>query len=370
MDSFKGSLDAVAACAAVRDGIRRARPEWDVRCRPIADGGEGTAQTILDALGGEWRRRRVHGPLPNQRVTADFAWIPRRSLAVVETASAAGLTLVPPRRRNPELATSYGVGQLIRAAARLQPRRLMLGLGGSATVDGGVGMAMALGWRVLDARGRPLGLGGAALRKIHAIAGGPAIPLPRVEALCDVTNPLLGPSGAARVFGPQKGADAAMVRRLEEGLARLADVVRRDLGLSLADLSGGGAAGGLGAGAVAFLGARLRPGIETVLKTVRMNATVRGATWVITGEGCFDATSMKGKAVSGVAKAAVRAGARVVVFAGLIRLPRRVWKNAGIETAIPLAANPRETPACMRNAALRLRQVAERWAREVGEFSE
>ncbi len=362
MDSFKGSLDAASACEAVRDGILRVIPDCQIVCLPIADGGEGTAQTMLRALGGEWRRRRVCGPLPEQTVSAGFAWIGSASLAVVEMASAAGLPLVPPNQRNPECTTTRGVGQLIRSACRLHPQRLLLSLGGSATVDGGVGMATELGWRFLDVRGRPIGWGGAALYKLHAIEGAPLVALPRVEALCDVTNPLIGPRGAARVFGPQKGADPAMVRRLEKGLERLADIIRRDLGVSVADLPGAGAAGGLGAAAVVFLGARLRRGIEAVLEAVRLEDHLKDAEWVLTGEGCFDLTSLEGKAVSGVVAAAARYGARVAVLAGRVRLSRARWKSAGIQMVYSLASADSEVAKCMDGAAEYLSRAAQRWA--------
>lgn len=362
-DSFKGSLDAPAACAAIRDGLLRARPDLEVVCCPMADGGEGTAAALQSALGGRWIRRRVTGPLPDLAVEAAFVHLPAEQIAIVEMASAAGLPRITPEQRNPERTTTYGVGDLLRDAAALSPRRILLTLGGSATVDGGIGMASALGWRFLDARGEPVVHGGAGLRRIERIDGSAAQRMPEVEALCDVRHPLVGPEGAARVFGPQKGADPGMVERLEAGLERLASLIERDLGLRVRDLPGGGAAGGLGAAAVAFLGARLTPGVDAVLRATRLEDTLRGADWAITGEGRLDATSLRGKVVSGVARAASRAGAPVAVFAGSVALPPAEWRAGGIADAIPLTGNGVSIEEAVRDAAAHLRRAAESWAR-------
>lgn len=362
-DSFKGSLDAAAVAAAIAEGVQSARPDADVVRRPLADGGEGTAATLRSALGGEWVRVRVTGPLPDLRLDAAFVHVPAAHLAIVEMAAAAGLPLIPPDRRNPERTTTYGVGELLRAASALAPKRILLTLGGSATVDGGIGMASALGWRFLDDRGEPVGQGGAALSRIARIDGANAARLPEVEALCDVRNPLLGPEGAARIFGPQKGADPAMVERLEAGLARLADLIERDVGVRVHELPGGGAAGGLGAASVAFLGARLVPGVDAVIRAVSLNEALRGAAWVITGEGRFDATSLKGKVVSGVLTAARRAGARVAVFAGSVALSPSEWAAAGVADAISLVGPQVKAEDAIRNAAQYLRAAAAEWAR-------
>jgi glycerate kinase len=332
-------------------------------CRPIADGGEGTAEALREAMGGCWVRERVTGPLPDMTVEAAFVHIPREGIAVVEMAAAAGLPMVPAGLRNPERTTTHGVGQLLDAAAARSPRRILLTLGGSATVDGGVGMAMALGWRFFDDEGAPVGLGGAALYRIARIDGDRALRLPPIDALCDVRHTLVGPEGAARVFGPQKGANAAMVERLESGLERLADLIERQLGIPVRDLPGGGAAGGLGAAAVAFLGARLTPGVEAVLRAVRLDDALRDADWVITGEGRFDATSLRGKAVSGVAAAAHRAGARVAVLAGHVALHPAEWRAAGITEACSMVSGAFTEEDAIRHAAARLRAIAEDWAR-------
>ena len=227
MDSFKGSLTAAEACEAVASGLDRALPDAEVVLRPMADGGEGTAAGVMTAAGGEWEPHRVTGPLPGTEVDAGFVWLPARGPgALVEMADASGLTLLDAAERDPLRTTTFGTGELIRAAADRGPRVLWLAVGGSATVDGGVGAATALGWRFLDRSGADIGLGGEALCHIHNIVPPVDVGLPPVVVLCDVTNPLLGPSGAARIFGPQKGAGPDAVERLEEGLSNLVERVR------------------------------------------------------------------------------------------------------------------------------------------------
>ena len=321
MDSFKGSLSAVQACEAVGRGLRAACPEAHVRLVPMADGGEGTAATILATSRGEWVDIEVTGPLPSMRVRGGYAWLPDRGPgALVEMASASGLELLRPDQLDPMAATSLGTGEQLAAAFARCPARAWLAIGGSATVDGGTGAARALGWRFLDEIDREVELGGAGLERIRTIAPPPSgIGLEvELQVLCDVDNPLLGERGAARVFGPQKGATPAMVERLEAGLATLADAVERDLGKDVRGLPGGGAAGGLGAGAVAFFDAALVSGIGAVMEASGLHGALVGADWVVTGEGRFDEQSLDGKVVSGVLAAAERAGCRVAVVAGSV----------------------------------------------------
>ena len=317
MDSFKGSVTARDACAAARRGVLSVMPDAEVVECPMADGGEGTAETLREARGGEDVRVEVCGPLPGMRVEGGFSWLAESGPgALVEMATASGLELLPPDRRNPLETTTYGTGELVAAARDRGARNLWLAVGGSATVDGGTGAAAALGWRFVDEAGVDVGLGGKALERIARIET-PAEPwVMRVRVLCDVDNPLLGLRGAAHVFGPQKGATGDMVERLEAGLANLADVIERDLGRDVRDLPGAGAAGGLGAGAVAFLGAELGPGVEAVMDAVGLNEALRGAAWVLTGEGRYDRQSLTGKVVSGVVKRSRLSGARIAVVAG------------------------------------------------------
>jgi glycerate kinase len=330
LDSFKGSLLAETACRLVAASLRAERPQWQVDLCPLADGGEGTASVLVAAGRGEWRTvAGVTGPLPGRTLDACYGWLPESRTAVVEMACASGLALLPPERRNPLLTTTLGTGQLMAAAARRGAQRILLALGGSATVDGGTGAARALGWRFLDRRGRAVPLGGGNLKKIVRLLPPPG-ELPRVEVLCDVNNPLCGVQGAARVFGPQKGATPAMVAHLEGGPLHLARLVRRQLGVELLEIPGGGAAGGFGAGAVAFFGARLLSGVSVVMERVGLERALRGADWVISGEGRFDAQSLQGKVVSGVRDAAGRLGVRVAVITGHSELEPRHWQEAGI----------------------------------------
>lgn len=362
LDSFKGSLGAAEGCAAVARGIAAALPSAIVRRMPMADGGEGTATILRDALDGESVEVEVHGPLPDQRVRAAFTRITSRRLDVVEMAAASGITLVARSELNPMVTTTYGTGELIREALR-STHELWLTVGGSATVDGGVGAATALGWRFEDAAGQPVGLGGAALERIARIVPPSRCAASRVEVLCDVENPLLGPTGAARTFGPQKGATPEMVERLETGLANLAARLREQIGVDVAGLRGGGAAGGLAAGAAAFLHARLVPGIERVSAAVGLPEALRGAEWVITGEGRFDATSLTGKVVSGVIRAAQAAGAHVAVIAGQIALSESDWRAAGVSAAAALCDGAVSAEQAMAHAAVYAERAAERLSR-------
>ena len=321
MDSLKGSLSAVGACEAVGRGLLSVLPAADVRLLPMADGGEGTATTILSASDGEWVDVDVTGPLPSMRVRGGYAWLPGRGPgAVVEMATASGIELLRPAELDPMAATTLGTGEQLAAAFERSPQTVWLAIGGSATVDGGTGAARALGWRFLDHRGREVALGGAGLEHIERVVPPESRPDPsaRVRVLCDVDSPLLGARGAARVFGPQKGATSEMVERLEAGLSILADAIERDLGMDVRTISGGGAAGGLGAGAAAFLDAELVSGIDAIMEASGFDDALQGADWVVTGEGRFDEQSLSGKVVSGVLARAELAGCNVAVVAGTV----------------------------------------------------
>lgn len=359
MDSFKGSLAAVEACEAVRRGVLRALPQAEIALCPMADGGEGTAETLRVATGGSWVDMEVMGPLRDMRVDAGYLRLDGRPAgALVEMARASGLELLTPEQLDPLAATTHGTGELIARAAQDGVRRLWLAIGGSATVDGGTGAAVALGWRFLDRHGEDVGLGGQALGRIaHIEPPRPALPSLRVEVLCDVDNPLLGSRGAARVFGPQKGATPEVVDRLEAGLANLADAIERDLGTDVRELAGSGAAGGLGAGAVAFLGARLVRGVDAVMDAAGLDEALAGADWVITGEGRFDEQSLGGKVVSGVVERARRAGCRIAVVAGAVEL----GSAEAMVDAVEVASSPgMPLEDALRDAALLVEQAAER----------
>jgi glycerate kinase len=341
MDSWKGSLGAVAACAAAARGVRRAVPDARIDLCPLADGGEGTASVLHEILGGEWVEAEVNGPLPGRRLRAAYLRLGGdRPTAVIDLAAASGLTVVPRSLLDPLRATTLGTGELIRHAIVRGARRVWLALGGSATVDGAMGAATALGWRFLDAGGSLIGHGGGELERLARIVR-PAAPFPavRVVALRDVDNPLLGERGAARVFGPQKGATPEAIERLERGLDRLAAVIERDLGVDVRRLRGGGSAGGAGAGAAAFFGARLVGGAPLVLRLSGFLERIRRADLVITGEGRFDSQSLDGKVVSAVARLAARHAVPVAVVAGRVALDENAALAYGIR-AIEAASPP------------------------------
>ncbi len=364
MDSFKGSLTAVRACSIAAETIEQALAGTEVVLKPMADGGEGTAAALMAARQGQWIEHKVTGPLPSTPVDAGFVWLPEDRTAVVEMASASGLELIGEEQRNPLFTTTYGTGELLGAAIRHGAERILLGVGGSATVDGGVGAAMVLGWRFLDEEGRDISLGGGSLSRISEIAPpSESVDIP-VDVLCDVDSPLCGPHGAARVYGPQKGATPEMVETLDRGLAHLASQVREQLGAEIARIPGSGAAGGLAAGAVAFLDARLVSGVEVVMDETQLREAVADADWVITGEGCFDHQSLRGKVVSGVARVAREGGARVAVLAGRVLVSPPALEILGIDVALACMDDSMSLRHALTHSEELLRAAASRLARD------
>jgi glycerate 2-kinase len=361
-DKFEGSLTAGQAAQAIRAGLLRARPDAEVVALPLGDGGAGTLEALL-AAGFERVPVAASGPT-GEPVQAAIAVHDDRSF--VEMAEASGLKRLPGGRRAPLEATTYGTGELIRAALGRGVRRLVLGIGGSATTDGGAGMAAALGARFLDDTGAELPPGGAALLRLARVdtAGlDPRLREVEVTVAADVDNPLVGPEGAAHVFGPQKGAGPDEVLLLDSALRRYARVLAADLGVDLADTPGAGAAGGLGAGAIAFLGARIRSGIELVLELVGFDQAVVAADLVVTGEGKLDAQSLRGKAPVGVARAATAHGVPVVALAGVVEVAARELRAAGFEEAHALTELEPDPARCMAEAAPLLERLAERVGR-------
>jgi glycerate kinase len=365
MDSFKGSLTAVQACDVVAEAIRSVAPDVEVVTKPMADGGEGTAVVLMTACGGKWIDRDVMGPLPEMKVRAGFVWAGDSRTAIVEMAAAAGLTLLRPEQRNPLNTTTYGTGQLVRAAINHGAQRILLAAGGSATVDGGVGAVMALGWRFLAKDGQEIGFGGGQLSHIARIVAPTAAACPErsrgVEVLCDVDNPLCGEQGAARVYGPQKGATPQMIETLDAGLAHLALLMKDQLGRDVADLPGAGAAGGLAAGAVAFMNARLVSGIEAVMSASHLQEAMSDADWVITGEGCFDEQSLRGKVISGIARIARATNTPVAVLAGQVLLPVQKYRQAGVKTALACMNDGMQLDYAMANSEVLLARAARRF---------
>jgi glycerate kinase len=320
-NAFKGSLTALEAAEAIGEGVRAALPDAELVLVPIADGGDGTVDALVAATHGERRTLKVRGPLGDP-VDADYGLIDGGSTAVIEMAKAAGLALVPREKRDPRITTTYGVGELLQHAYDAGARHFIVGIGGSATNDGGAGMAQALGYHLLDEQGHELPPGGLALKRLARIhVGGVHAKWKdaEVDVACDVTNPLTGPSGASAVYGPQKGATPAMVVELDAALTHFAEIIRRDLGVDVEHVPGAGAAGGLGAGLVAFTGARLRPGAEMVMEALRLDERLAGAQLVITGEGRLDSqTARFGKGPAAVARHARHAGIPVVAIGGSV----------------------------------------------------
>jgi glycerate kinase len=350
-NAFKGSLGARAAAAAMARGARRARPDAEVAEVPVSDGGDGLVDVLAAASGGERRTARVRDPL-GRPVEADWALLPGET-AAIEMALASGLALLRDGERDPLRATTAGTGDLVAAALDAGARTLRIGIGGSATNDGGAGLAAALGVRFLDASGEPFVPAGGTLRNICRIEMEGLREDARtatVEVLCDVRNPLLGPEGASRVYAPQKGASAGEVETLEAGLAHLADRIEADCGVTVRDTPGAGAAGGLGAGLMAFLSATLRPGVEAVLEMVRLREALAGAELVLTAEGALDSQSVHGKAPVGVAGAARGAGVPCIALAGSLPAERDALREAGLVALFPLVPGPRTLDQALARA--------------------
>jgi glycerate kinase len=363
-DKFKGTLTASQVAGHVAAGLARVRPDLPVVRAPVADGGDGTVDAA-EAAGYRRVEIGVRGPT-GQPVTASFALLDET--AVVESAQACGLTRLPDGRPAPLTATSRGAGELILAAIRMRAKRIVLGLGGVACTDGGAGLVTALGGRLLDASGTELPPGGAALARLDRIdvRGLRDLAGAEVIAATDVDNPLLGPRGAAAVYGPQKGASPQDVVRLERGLARWADVAEESFGSAKRDEPGAGAAGGLGFAVLGFLGARTQPGIELMLDLLSFAGHLPGARLVITGEGALDEQTLHGKAPAGVARAAAAAGTGlpVVAVAGLCSLSPSQLRSAGIARAYALTDIEPDLARCREQAGPLLEDLAERVARD------
>ncbi|HGY9626582.1 TPA: glycerate kinase [Pseudomonas putida] len=341
-DSFKDSLDAAGVARAIGTGLAEAWPDAELVECPMADGGEGTMEAILAASQGELRRQRVRGPL-GAPVEAGWGWLASSRTAIIEMAQASGLQLVPTGQRDACRSSTWGTGELIAAALAAGATRIVLAIGGSATNDGGSGMLRALGLRLLDANGQPLAEGGQALAGLAHIDASdldPRLAEVQVEVAADVDNPLCGPHGATAIFGPQKGASPEQVQALDQALGHFADHCAQLLGEDVRDFPGCGAAGGMGFAAKAFMGARFRPGVEVVADLAGLDALVQGADLVITGEGRFDAQTLRGKTPMGVARVAKRHGVPVVVLAGTLGEGYQQLYAHGIDAAFALASGP------------------------------
>ncbi|MCH4249897.1 MAG: glycerate kinase [Microbacteriaceae bacterium] len=362
-DSFKESLTAQQAAQAMSAGVRAVLPDADLVLIPMADGGEGTVQSLVDATSGHIVTRQVRGPLGRQ-VEARFGMLGDGHTAIIEMAEASGLQLVPVAERNPLVTTTYGTGELIRAALEEGARSIILGIGGSATVDGGAGMAQALGYRLTDASGAELAPGGAALADLaHIDASGAD---PRLRALTiliasDVTNPLTGPEGSAAVFGPQKGATPEMVSQLDAALAHFARVVRTDLGREVDQATGAGAAGGLGAGLLAFTESEMRSGFDIVAEYAHLAEACQGADFVLTGEGSIDRQTLRGKTPLGVAQVAkhVAPDTTVIALAGRIGPGAEELYTLGIDAIFSIVPGATTLSDALSNGAENITRTTE-----------
>jgi glycerate kinase len=341
-DSFKGSLTAIEVSDALEQGIREIHPEAEIVKIPMADGGDGTVQCLVNATGGKILSKKVTGPL-GEEVFASYGILGDKKTAVIEMAEASGLTLVPEKKRNPLITTTYGTGQLIKAALDQGCWKMIIGIGGSATNDAGAGMVQALGVELLDKDGEEIGFGGGELRKVFRINTkylDNRLSETKVLIASDVSNPLCGPKGASQVYGPQKGATPEMVKKLDESLAYFAEIIKRDLNKDVKDIPGAGAAGGLGASLMAFLDAELRPGIEIMIEIVKLEQAIKNADLVITGEGKIDSQTIYGKAPIGVAKIAKKYNVPVVAIAAIIDDDADIVHQYGINTLIKISEPP------------------------------
>ena len=383
IDSFKGSLSSIAAGNAAAEGVRRVFPDAECRVRPLADGGEGTVDALVAGLGGELKRVTVTGPA-GKPVTAKYGLLPD-GVAVMEMAEAAGITLVSGAEKNPLHTTTYGVGEMILDAVRNGAKTFVIGIGGSATNDGGAGMLQALGFRLLDADGNDIPRGGAGLAKLARIEAKAKdegeqwnVSSCSFRIACDVKNPLCGPNGASAVFGPQKGATPEMVKELDSALAHFAEIAGKAKVLGEGeqgsldstvrlhtspspDTPGAGAAGGLGFAFKAFLGAELVPGVDLILNETHLEDFIRDADIVITGEGRLDGQTVMGKAPIGVARLAKKHGKRVLAFSGILGDGVEAVNAAGIDAYFPILRNlvTLEEALDVKNAAANLTATVE-----------
>ncbi|OXS18412.1 glycerate kinase [Haemophilus influenzae] len=337
-DSFKESLTALEVATAIETGFKRVFPDADYVKLPMADGGEGTVQSLVDATQGKLIECEVTAPL-GDKVKSFFGLSGDGKTAIIEMAAASGLHLVPPEKRNPLLTTSYGTGELIKLALDLGVESFILGIGGSATNDGGVGMLQALGMQCLDSQDKPISFGGAELAnivKIDVQQLDPRLQQVHIEVACDVNNPLCGECGASTIFGPQKGATSEMVKQLDAALSHFAEIAERDCGKQIRDQAGAGAAGGMGGGLLLLPSVQLKAGIQIVLDRLRLIDYVKDADVVITGEGRIDAQSIMGKTPIGVARTAKQFNKPVIAIAGCLREDYDVVFDHGIDAVFPI----------------------------------
>ncbi|NVD08608.1 glycerate kinase [Vibrio sp. JPW-9-11-11] len=359
-DSYKESLTAMEVATAIENGFKQVLPSASYIKLPMADGGEGTVQSLVDATGGRIINTAVTGPL-GLPVDGFYGLLGDGSTAVIEMAAASGLHLVSPSQRNPLLTTTYGTGELVKAALDAGAKHIIVGIGGSATNDGGMGMAQALGARFVDSQGVELGFGGGALANLATIdlSGlDPRLQHIELEVACDVDNPLCGSDGASQVFGPQKGASAEMVAQLDANLAHYAQVIYQTNGKQVIDQPGAGAAGGLGAALMGLFAATLRPGIQIVMDAVNFSQVVKGADLVITGEGRIDSQTIHGKTPIGVARMAKQYQVPVIGIAGSLAKGCSVVHQHGLDAVYSVVLGATDLPTALQEAAFNVEMTA------------
>ncbi|MGQ9851944.1 MAG: glycerate kinase [Candidatus Oleimicrobiaceae bacterium] len=372
-DSFKGSLSAAEICDAMERGIKRALPTAEVVKIPMADGGEGTVQALVSSTGGRIEKSTVVGPL-GKELEAEYGILGDGQTAVIEMAAASGLPLVPLAQRNPVLTTTFGTGQLIRAALARGCRRLIVGIGGSATTDCGAGMAQALGVRFFDRDGKEITdyMSGGLMGEVASIDLSGVMPellSATVTVACDVDNPLLGPRGAVMTYSRQKGANDEQLALLEANMTHFIGVVERTIGRSVRDVPGAGAAGGLGAGLIAFANAALRPGVSIVLEASRFAERIKGAAFVLTGEGKVDFQTAYGKTISGVAAEAQKQQIPVIVLAGAVEQQAENLYERGVASLFSICSAPMTLEHAMAHTAALVEKGAERIVRVISAIS-
>ena len=366
-DSYKGSVSAVDVAQAMERGVLKIFPDAEVHKIPIADGGEGTVEALVAATDGQVRQCEVTGPL-GERIVANWGVLGDGVTAVMEMASASGLPLVAREKRNPRTATTYGTGELMRAILDAGLRKIIIGIGGSATNDGGAGMARALGVRFVDAMGKELPDGGAALAGLASIdldGLDPRLQETQLTVACDVDNPLCGPRGASAVFGPQKGATPEIVAELDAALWHYSLIAQKTTGRLVAELPGAGAAGGLGAGLLLFTPAVLKPGVEIVLEAVGFSERVEGAAFVLTGEGRTDFQTAFGKAPVGVARAAKRHRVPVFCLSGSLGEGADETLSQGIDAVLSICDRPMSLDECMAQGSQLIEAASTRLCRVI-----
>lgn len=359
-DSYKESLTAMEVAESIEAGFKKIFTDAEYIKLPMADGGEGTVQSLVDATGGSIVTCDVTGPL-GQTVEGFFGLMGDGSTAIIEMAAASGLHLVEPEKRNPLVTTTFGTGELVKAALDRGVKHIIVGIGGSATNDGGIGMAQALGAKLLDSNGNPLGFGGGELSKLASIDLSeldPRLAEIRLEVACDVDNPLCGPKGASHVFGPQKGATPEMIETLDTNLAHYAEVIKSTNGRDVVDTAGAGAAGGLGAALLGLFDAELRPGIQIVMDAVNLSEVVKDADLVITGEGRIDSQTIHGKTPIGVARTAKQYDIPVIAIAGSTAKDCAVVHEHGIDAAYSVVLGATDLPTALKEAAFNVEMTS------------